>query len=123
MTAKTIFVLDDSEIVLELVRTELTEAGFSVHATSDLAELEKLRSSATPDLVLLDVQMPELFGDDIGMVLRDVHKVACPIYLLSSLEPRELTQRAAEAGLDGFISKRDGMAAVVKRVKEILEVP
>lgn len=123
MTAKTIFVLDDSEIVLELVRTELTEAGFVVRATSDLAELEQLRSSSSPDLVLLDVQMPELFGDDIGMVLRDVHKLTCPIYLLSSLDPRELTQRAAEAGLDGFISKRDGMPAVVKRVKEILEVP
>jgi DNA-binding response OmpR family regulator len=121
MTApKTIFVLDDSEIVLELVRTELTQAGYAVHATSDLAELERLRSTSTPDLVLLDVQMPELFGDDIGMVLRDVHKLACPIYLLSSLDPKDLEQRASEAGLDGYISKRDGMAAVVRRVRDIL---
>lgn len=121
MTApKTIFVLDDSEIVLELVRTELTQAGYAVQATSDLAELERLRTTSKPDLVLLDVQMPELFGDDIGMVLRDVHKLACPIYLLSSLDPTDLEQRAAEAGLDGYISKRDGMAAVVRKVRDIL---
>ena len=118
--AKSILVLDDSEIVLELVRTTLTEVGYTVHAASDIGELERLRSTIVPDLVLLDVQMPELFGDDVGMVLRDVHKITCPIYLLSNLEPAELAQRATEAGIDGFISKQDGIEAVVARVREIL---
>jgi DNA-binding response OmpR family regulator len=117
---KTIFVLDDSEIALELIRNYLTEAGFTVHATDDLVELDRLALSATPALILLDVQMPELFGDDVGMVLREVHGMRCPIYLLSSLEPHELARRAADAGVDGYICKKDGMDAVVARVKEIL---
>jgi DNA-binding response OmpR family regulator len=117
---KTVFVLDDSEITLELIRTELSEAGFRVLATDNLVELDRMALTGSPDLVLLDVQMPELFGDDVGIVLREVHGLRCPIYLLSSLEPHELAVRAADAGADGYICKKDGMEAVVARVKEIL---
>lgn len=121
---KSILVLDDSEIVLEVLRGHLEAAGFEVLCARNLDEFEQGRLGAGTDLILLDVQMPELFGDDVAMVLRRSCGVHCPIYLLSSMDEPELARRAAAAGVDGFVCKKDGMQAVVHRIRQILsEVP
>jgi CheY-like chemotaxis protein len=119
--SKTILVMDDSEIVLELVRAELEAEGFAVRCAGDREALE--RESSAPgsiDLVLMDVQMPELFGNEVAVVLREEYGVRCPIYLFSSLENSELEERVKQAGVSGYISKRDGMDALVDRVIEIV---
>lgn len=117
MTSKRILLMDDSELFLELVGEALGRAGFAVAVARDLGELGEQPAAA--DLVLLDVQMPEAFGDDLGMVLRHVRGTAAAIYLLSSLDGDELARRASEAGLDGYISKHLGIDGVVARVAEI----
>lgn len=118
---KTILVLDDSEILLEVVAAELGAAGFRVHTARDLEEFERAREAAEAiDLVLLDVQMPEMFGDELGLVLKDVYGMACPVMLVSSLEANELKRRAERAGLDGYICKSEGMDRLVERVVEML---
>jgi DNA-binding response OmpR family regulator len=113
--------VDDSELALATARAALEEAGYEVLAAGDLAEFEHYRDGLDVDLVLLDVQMPEIFGDDIGAVLRHFDGVNTPIYLYSNLAPGELEVRAAEAGIDGYISKRDGIDAIVERIKQIFE--
>jgi CheY-like chemotaxis protein len=117
--AKRILFMDDSALFLEVGKTALEEAGYEILQARDLAELERVQE-LEPDLVLMDVQMPEAFGDDVAMVLREVRGLRAPIYLLSSLDVEELTRRAREAGVDGCISKHDGMEAIVRRVREII---
>ena len=56
---KTIFVMDDSQIVLETVRAVLERAGYAIETVGTLGELEAARAKTTPDLYVLDVQMPE----------------------------------------------------------------
>jgi DNA-binding response OmpR family regulator len=73
-----------------------------------------------PDLVLMDVVLQEAFGDDLAMLLRGVRGFECPILLLSSLPDQLLERRAADAELDGYISKRSGLAGIVARAKELL---
>ncbi len=121
MTPKRILIMDDSVLFLELTREALTKAGYEVAIARDLDELE--RGPATMDLVLMDVQMPEAFGDDLGMVLRHVRGLQAQIFLLSSLDPEDLERRVADAGLDGFISKHIGIEGVVARVGEITSAP
>jgi DNA-binding response OmpR family regulator len=118
--AKRILLVDDSELMLEMAMSALEDQGYEVEMASNLGELEQKRLSGTFDLVLMDVQMPEAFGDDVAAVLRDVRGMDAPIYLLSSLDDEELRRRADEAGLQGFIPKREGMGNLVRRVKEIL---
>src|SRR5215207_4932567 len=98
---KRILLMDDSPIFLEVARTAFEAAGYEVMCASDLNELQKLREQPS-DLILMDVQMPEAFGDDIAMTLRFAHEVDTPIYLLSSLNDQELAERANEAQIDGF---------------------
>jgi two-component system KDP operon response regulator KdpE len=117
---KKILVVDDSELMLEIVRHALEAAGFSALTASDLSQMEKLRDEGHPDLILVDVQMPEAYGDDVALVLRKGYNVGVPVLLFSSLDETDLAARAKRVDADGWISKRSGIEALVQRVKEFL---
>jgi two-component system alkaline phosphatase synthesis response regulator PhoP len=118
---KRILLMDDSEIFLEVTRRALEQAGYEVITANDLETFQQARQQKPADLVLMDVQMPEAFGDDIAMTLRFAHDVDTPIYLLSSLSDQELAERVTEAQIDGFISKNIGIDRIVEQVRRILD--
>jgi DNA-binding response OmpR family regulator len=119
--AKRVLVIDDSPFILEATKAALTEVGLEVDVAKNLREFEA-RCKGPHDLILIDVQMPEAFGDDLAALLRVGRQMKTPIFLLSSLPDDELARRVKEAEVDGFISKRAGMEAMVKSVREILGV-
>jgi DNA-binding response OmpR family regulator len=116
---KRIILVEDSPIIQAASVYALGQAGFEVSVRASYDELMS-QSVTGYDLILMDVQMPELFGDDVAAVLRNEHGVRTPIYLFSSLSKGELHERAQAAKVDGFISKEGGMEELVARVKEIL---
>lgn len=116
---KRILIVDDSPIILAASRHALTEAGFEVETRSGVDELGDKGADGF-DLILMDVQMPELFGDDIAAVLRLERDVRTPIYLFSTLTEAELRERASEARIDGYISKNAGIDHLVDRVRRLL---
>jgi len=118
---KTILVFDDSTMTLELTRAALEAAGFTVAIAENLETFEQHRGSLDPDLILVDVQMPEAFGDDVVLTLREGHGVRVPILLVSSLEEPELATRAERSRAAGYIQKTAGMRELVRRCKEALE--
>lgn len=117
--SKRILIVDDSVLMLEIVRDALVGAGFHAATANNLAEFEQL-DPASFDLILMDVQMPELYGDDVAAVLRHVRGASSRILLFSNLPPEELAVRAKEAGLDGYFSKRDGMDALITHIRQVL---
>lgn len=119
---KAILVFDDSPFALALTRAALEAAGFTVAIAADLSSFERQRVAFDPDLILVDVQMPEAFGDDVASTLRGWHGVEVPILLVSSLEQGELERRAQRAQASGYICKGAGMSELVRRCRELLEV-
>jgi two-component system, OmpR family, alkaline phosphatase synthesis response regulator PhoP len=119
MVNKRILLVDDSPIILTAARHALTEAGYEVTTRDSFDELMGLRLSEY-DLILMDVQMPELYCDDVAAVLRNERGVITPIYLFSSINKDDLASRAAAARVDGYISKEVGIEGMVERVREIL---
>ena len=117
---KSVLILDDSEVVLEIARKFLQDAGFFVSTALTLDEFDRHKATREPDIILLDVQMPELAGDDLGRTLRSERGVTAPILLFSTLEDDELRTRAAAAGLDGFVSKNAGLDVLVAEVQALL---
>jgi two-component system KDP operon response regulator KdpE len=117
---KSVLILDDSEVVLEIARKFLQDAGFFVSTALTLDEVDRHKATREPDIILLDVQMPELAGDDLGRKLRSERGVTAPILLFSTLEDDELRTRAAAAGLDGFVSKNAGLDVLVAEVQALL---
>lgn len=116
-----VLVIDDSALALELVKSALEAEGMDVSCASDVASFEAARAASPPDVILVDVQMPEVFGDDLAALVRGGYGVTVPILLFSSLDDAELEQRARDAGVTGYVSKRAGMPALVARVKEVVQ--
>jgi DNA-binding response OmpR family regulator len=117
---KKVLIFDDSPLVLELTQKALEGAGYAVATAADLTAFELARNVLSPDLILVDVQMPEAFGDDVASTLRGMRGVRVPILLVSNLEDSELERRTREAEVDGWISKRAGLKELVRRVQELL---
>jgi len=116
-----ILVIDDSPLVVEAVRDGLEEVGVEVVGVTDVAALDHSQGLDRFNLILIDVQMPAMFGDDVAMVMRDGRSGVTPIVLLSSLPDPELAVRARDAGADGYISKRRGVDNVVAEIRSWLD--
>lgn len=115
-----ILIIDDSPLILAMTRLALEQAGYAVSTATDVDTFEAERRRAPPDLIIVDIQMPEIFGDDLAQTIRDAYGEQAPIVFLSSLDGEELARRAEEAGARGWISKRDGMPALIAKVRQIL---
>ena len=122
MSAHRILLVDDSALIRASAATALTTAGFDVTVRAGFDELIEHGLDGF-DLILMDVQMPELYGDDVAFTLRGERGVTTPIYLFSSLTDRELAKLADDAGIDGFIPKGAGLDELVARVRAILAPP
>jgi DNA-binding response OmpR family regulator len=118
---KTVLILDDSAVVRDTVSTVLEAHGFAVRTAATLDELEAKRADRAIDLYVLDVQLPEAFGDDVGELLKEVQHKGVPILLFSSLDDDVLERRASEAGLSGYVSKSAGVPALLARIRTLVD--
>ncbi len=118
MSAPRIVMLDDSKTVLVTSREALTAAGYEVvtATTPEQLDTDALNGAS---LILIDVNMPEIFGDDLVRILRDQYAVVAPIYLYSTIGNDEGRARANEAGASGFLRKRDP-ETLVREVTELV---
>lgn len=116
-----ILVIEDNADNLELVRFLLEQAGFQIISAMDgLDGLEKARS-LKPDLVLLDMSLPELDGWHLAKQLKESPETAH--ILIVALTAHTLPgdrRRALEAGCDGFISKPLNVARFASQIQEYL---
>lgn len=110
-----ILILDESTFAREAVGSALGHAGHHVLAARDLRDLA--RPLAPPDLVLLELQLRDIRGDEVARLLRSGWGVRCPILLVSSAPEGVLAARAEAAQLAGFVSKRAGLTAVVSAAR------
>jgi len=119
-TARTarILLVDDSPLILAAGAAALRGAGYTVDTRTSHDEVVSGGAEGF-DLILMDVQMPELYGDDVAMVLRE-RGVTTPIYLFSSLPESELAARAAEARVNGYIAKDRGLEHMLAEVARIV---
>lgn len=116
---KTIVIIDDSELVLKLAKLALERAGYRVTTLLDPAEFDPA-AMGTPDLLLVDINMPQFYGDDIVSYIKDTWQLSTPILLFSNVSEAELSNAVRRCGADGYISKHWGMDAMIDRVQLVL---
>lgn len=117
-----ILVIDDDEQMLGLARLVFDREGYNVDTVKDLRELDKrVHEARKPDVVLIDVNMPEIQGDEVAMMLRTCKQIDAPTFLVSSMDENDLAARAKEAGVTGWMSKSEGMASIAARVRQALQ--
>jgi len=115
-------VVDDEPDVLDLVTYNLGQAGFATETAADGAEaLRKARSSA-PDLILLDLMLPEMDGLEVCKLLRrDTKTSAIPIIMLTARASEIDRIVGLELGADDYVPKPFSPRELVLRVKKRLE--
>lgn len=104
--SSTLLIVDDDKSLHALVRAELFGEGFEVHSAFDGLSGVKLAAQLRPDIILLDVSMPELNGYDVCELIRIQEETAnIPVIFLSATaEPAERA-RGLNAGAADFITK------------------
>lgn len=117
-----VLLIDDSELALHYECTLLELAGFEVRCARRIRDFVRVLSSWQPHIVLSDVDMPELRGDELCSALkRHMSTRLIPIVLFSSLPGDELEELARRAGADAFLSKREGYDQLGPRLRELSE--
>lgn len=118
---KQVLYIDDDERNRALVRRILTANGFSViEATNGLEGIDKA-IDLTPDLVLMDLQMPGLDGFETTTRLKSMERLRdVPIIALSATGENDERERCLVAGCDGCISKPIDIDSFVKTVERFI---
>ncbi|MCI0693875.1 GAF domain-containing protein [candidate division KSB1 bacterium] len=114
-----ILVVDDDASIRELLNQEFHEAGYQVRVAGNGREaLEQIRREH-PDLVILDVMMPEMNGFDVAAVLKnDPATMDIPILILSIVQDRE---RGIRLGVDRYLTKPIDTEALFREVGLLLQ--
>jgi len=115
---QTILVVDDEANIRELLNQEFSEAGYRVRlAENGRDALAKIRE-AKPDLVILDVMMPEMNGFDLAAVLKnDPETMEIPIIILSIVQDKE---RGFRLGVDRYLTKPINTEILFNEVDSLL---
>ena len=115
---KLILVVDDESRMIRFVRMNLELEGFQVaEAGSGMEALEKVRDEL-PDLVLLDVMMPEMDGFETLERLREISTV--PVVMLTVKGDEEDRIRGLELGADDYVSKPFSPRELASRIRAVL---
>jgi two-component system, OmpR family, KDP operon response regulator KdpE len=110
-----ILVADDDAQLQRALRITLASRGYEVVAARDGAEAIDLAASARPDLVLLDLGMPQVDGIDVIRALRAWSKV--PILVLSGRTDSAEKVEALDAGADDYVTKPFAMDELLARIR------
>ncbi len=123
MTA-TVLLVEDERKLRELVRSYLERAGFTVLSTGSGAEAITLAASAAPDLVVLDLGLPDVSGEAVARELRAAgptgREGAVPILMLTAKATEEDRIAGLELGADDYVTKPFSPRELVLRVQAVL---
>ena len=117
MTA-TILVVEDERKIRDLVRSYLEREGFLVVTTPSGAEAITLAETTRPELVVLDLRLPDVPGEEVARELRSRSEV--PILMLTARSAGEDRIRGFELGADDYVTKPFSPRELVLRVHAIL---
>lgn len=118
MDRRRILVVDDEERMVRFIRMNLEHDGFQVgEAFNGKQAIQKIRDF-TPDLILLDVMMPDIDGFDVLETIRDFSNV--PVIMLTAKGEEDDRVRGLEHGADDYITKPFSPRELVARVRTVL---
>ncbi|MFI7680172.1 response regulator transcription factor [Actinophytocola sp. NPDC049390] len=118
MTMFTVLVVEDERKIRDLLRAYLEHDGFSVLSTWSGGEAITLAARAAPDLVVLDLRLPDVPGEEVARELRRTSEV--PILVLTAKTATEDRIHCLELGADDYLTKPVSPREVVLRVRAIL---
>ena len=122
--ARCILLIDDANVMRQKIALALRQTGFEVLEARDGATGITLALQRTPDLILLDIKMPEIDGFEVQRTIRTNDDLThVPIVFLTSLSRVSIAQiqDALSYGISDFISKPFKMSRLIEKVQSVLD--
>jgi DNA-binding response OmpR family regulator len=116
--AGTVLLVEDEQKLRELVRNYLETAGLTVLSTGSGADAISLAGSASPDLIILDLGLPDIPGETIAAELHGISTT--PILMLTAKSAEEDRIHGLELGADDYVTKPFSPRELVLRCQAIL---
>src|SRR5690349_12424627 len=116
--ADTVLVVDDETPIRRFLRTSLVASGYRIVEAEDAAGAMRLLSAEKPDLVILDLGLPDRSGLEVIPEIRKTSTV--PIIVLSARHDERSMVEALDLGADDYVAKPFGIAELMARMRAAL---
>src|SRR3972149_866153 len=121
MSNEKILLVDDEQDIIEFLGYNLTKEGYDVTTTTSGKEAIEIAKKIKPDLIILDVMMPEMDGIETCQEIRQIEGLKNTLITFLSARGEDYSQVAGfDAGADDYITKPIKPRLLVSRVKAIL---
>lgn len=121
--AKKILIVDDDELNLKLMASMIEAQGYTAETAVNGKEALATALSVQPDLILLDIMMPDMNGYEVCKVLRaQAETYLIPVIFITALDDRDSRIAGLEAGADDFLTKPIDKPELILRVRNLLKV-
>jgi len=115
---KKVLVIDDENDILLIIKSALHEEGYDVATANNGYDGLALAEDASPDLIILDIMMPEMDGFEVLQQLKENEKTAqIPVVILTGLSSKDKIREALNKGIDYYIVKPFEYQDLVSKVK------
>ena len=116
-----VLIVDDDERVREYLRVNLEMEGYAVREAGSAEEGLRVLDEVSPDLILLDVMMPEVDGWEMLRRVQERHGVgAIPVVMFSGKVDEQSAQEATARGAQGFVGKPFDPQQLIEHAKQLL---
>ena len=119
--AKTVLIVEDNELNMKLFHDLLDAHGYSILQTKDGMEALDIAREHHPDLILMDIQLPEVSGLEVTKWLKDDPELkAIPVIAVTAFAMKGDEERIREGGCEAYLSKPISVAKFIETVRHFL---
>jgi twitching motility two-component system response regulator PilG len=119
---KKILIVEDEESLLKLESILLTSKGYEVHGVGDGRAALEAMATVKPDLVLLDIMLPEIDGFEVCRRIKANEETKnIPVIMLTAKKSREDMARGEQVGADWYITKPFKSVMVIETIQRFIE--
>jgi two-component system cell cycle response regulator DivK len=122
MTQSRILVVEDNPKNLKLVRDVLTYSGYEVLEATSGEDGVRLAHEDSPDLILMDLQLPGIDGAEALRQIRMSGENQVPVVAVTAFAMNDDRKRAFESGFDGYLEKPISVRALPQQVRDFLRL-
>jgi two-component system cell cycle response regulator DivK len=121
MMAKTVLIVEDNELNMKLFHDLLEAHGYSTVQTRNGVDVMNLAREHRPDLILMDIQLPEVSGLEVTRWLKDDEDLrTIPVVAITAFAMKGDEERIREGGCEAYLSKPISVAKFLETVRTYL---
>ena len=119
--AKTVLIVEDNELNMKLFRDLLEAHGYQTSGTSNGQEALDLVRKMRPDLVLMDIQLPQVSGLEVTRWIKDDPELrAIPVVAVTAFAMKGDEERIREGGCEAYLSKPISVGKFIETVRRFI---